>query len=328
MKPGRFVFVLLIAGFVLRSGSLAAADFSEGRMRLSIHENTGRFSLYYLSDVSEQHYEPLFTAQDPRTSFIAININDRIYRLGESSAFRIIADEHQPLLVFESPFLTVQESFSFIKTAGSTETNGVKITIRIENTAALQASIGMRFLLDTSLGEGAVRIPFVTEKQNIVSETIIDRASFEKNWVSRNDQVSLMGSFSGAGDREPDFLHFANWKRLNDVPWEAGYSRGRSFSFPPYSIGDSAVCYYYEPAPLPSGKFFTCSVFLATEDPAGFDLGRAISTTGLDADLALMRELLERLDRYLSGQIQISEEELAAIEQSITRIKARRGFRP
>jgi hypothetical protein len=179
------------------------------------------------------------------------------------------------------------------------------------------------------LGEVPAGIPFVTENQNIISETIIDSAAFGKRWVSRNDQVSLMGSFSGAGDRDPDFLHFANWKRLNDVPWKVGYSQGRSFNFPPYSIGDSAVCYYYEPASLPSGEFFTCSVILAAEDPAGFDYsGGTIPTAGLDADLKLMRELLEHLDRYLSGQIQMSEEELAAIEQTIIRSKARRGFRP
>jgi hypothetical protein len=215
-----------------RAGAL---EIKEGLIRLNIHELSGRFSLYYLTDPGTGRYDPLFTHQDPRTSFLAVNVNGRIYRLGEASAFGIQI-EKQPAfaaIVFESAFLRVRQEFSFIKTPGSPESNGVRILVRIENKDARQVPVGVRLLLDTNLGEGSGKVPFSTDKQQISSETMLSGEDADRWWISGNDRLSLMGSVFAGTARKPDYIHFANWKRLNDLPWKTGYTPGRTFNYPP-----------------------------------------------------------------------------------------------
>ncbi|MDR2160339.1 MAG: hypothetical protein LBP23_09780, partial [Treponema sp.] len=335
------LFLLCIPG----PAGLRAAEFVDGPVKLILHEDTGRFSLYHMNDDTTEKFEPLFTAQDPRTSFTGVILNDRSYRLGESPSFRFrLGDEGMhPSLVFQSSFLRATEEFSFIKTAGSSLTNGIRIRITLENTGPREISLGLRFLLDTSLGERD-GIPFLTDRRSIESETLIGPGDEDGWWITRKGPVSLMGSIAAGVDRGPDQVHFANWKRLNEVPWKTGYSAGRNFNYLPYSIGDAAVCYYYEPRLLARGEVLTYTILLAAEDPRGFtarpdtagapalsppetvplpDAHPPAAGAGRDADIALLRDLINRVDRFVAGEISITEEDLAVMETTIARLKAR-----
>jgi hypothetical protein len=221
-------------------------------------------------------------------------------------------------------------------------------------------------LLDTNLGEGTGRTPFIVNNRSIGAETLINGGS-GRWWVSKNETLSLMGSISapeGPQGKSPDTIHFANWKRLNEAPWKSNYSEGRNFNYPPYSIGDSAVCYYYDPVPLSRDQEISYTIILAAEDPAGFEYRQAADAAGIagaaaaadaaaaamagkmnefesafdsapssgteffadnsrESDLALLRGLMERLDKFLDGEIDLSEEELAVMELTITLLKAR-----
>jgi hypothetical protein len=144
------------------------------------------------------------------------------------------------------------------------------MTIRIENKNEQQLAVGLRFLLDTHLGEKRSSPPFVTNVRSIFSETVIGAGDSDRWWISRNDSLGLMGSIPGEDDPGTAYIHMANWKRFNDVPWKFGYSQGRNFNFLPYSVGDSAVCYYYEPASIARGEERTISIQLAAEEGDGF----------------------------------------------------------
>ncbi|MDR2257960.1 MAG: hypothetical protein LBE14_02295 [Treponema sp.] len=346
MRGSAFFLGFLLIALV---PNLGAADFSDGRIRLTLHEGSGRFTVSYMSDMSKETYEPFFVDQDPRTSFFSVMVNDKIYRMGESSAFRVRTEEASsgPCFVFESAFLMVREEFSFIKTAGSSLSNGIKVTVTLENRGPQQTDLGFRFLIDTNLGEGIHgEPPFLTDTRPIASETAVDGGDSDQWWISRNDRLALMGSISAGVEEKPDIVHFANWKRLNDVPWKTGYSPGRNFNYLPYSIGDSAVCYYYEPRPVSRGEIRMFTILLAAEDKNGFasyfagfqnDLsrflketvpldGEAPSADSRQSDLILLRDLINRIDSYAAGETAITEEELAAMELVISRIKARYGL--
>jgi len=216
-------------------------------------------------------YEPLFISRNPRSSYVSVSVNDKIYRLGRSRAFKtsIIRLDGDPAFVFESDFLRVTKAFTPVRTSGSANANGIKVTITVYNTSEEEIEFALRFLLDTALGEEMGRFPFVTEKQIITGEMIIKGSSGERYWLSSGESVSLMGSIVNPVDSNsiiPDYIHFANWKRLNDVPWNLRYAEGRSFSNFPYSINDSAVCYYYEPVHLGMGGYLAYTIFLTTED--------------------------------------------------------------
>jgi hypothetical protein len=247
--------------------------------------------------------------------------------MGETSAFsfRFENSPNSPAFVFESPLLYMRQEFTFIQTAGSSVSNGVQISFRLKNVQPRQISVGLRLLLDTHLGEGGT--PFYVNNRGISAETLIGGNSGPW-WVSRNETLSLMGTISAPRGKSPDSLHFANWKRLNDASWKTSYSAGRNFNFPPNSTGDSAVCYYYDPVPLSRDQELNYTIILAAEDPAGFERlqspeGAIEPDNSRESDLALLHNLMARLDKFLRGEIQLSEEELAAMELTITLLKAR-----
>jgi len=355
---------VLFIVFLILSLSLFAAETRDGFFRLILNERNGSFSLYFLSDPGAARYEPLFNASLPSASFIAVNVDGQVHRLGESRAFRAGYErlEGNPALVFESSSLKISEIFSPVKTANSPVVNGVKITVSIENKGIQRTSVGLRMLIDTHLGEGRGKVPFFTNSQMITKETLIEGNSGEKFWISRGDTVTLMGSILNPveNSRPPDFVHIANWKRLNDVPWRLRAYEGRSFNYIPYSIGDSAVCYYYEPAVLESGGTFSYTIFLTTEDIAWYDsavvppelqpasetqprieITRAIEAPAInfnaleeaaaaeaaqyyeDADMLFLISLQNLLDQFLAGEINLNEQDLAEIERSINRLRNR-----
>ena len=288
-----------------------------------------------------------------------MNIDNRIYRLGESSAFRFHLEENQssPAFVYESPVLSVRQEFTFIKTSGSSVTNGIQITFTLKNLQSRQVSIGLRMLVDTHLGEGYNRTPFYINDKGITGESLIEGAN-ENYWVSRNDTVSLMGSIAALHGNSPDAVHFANWKRLNEAPWKTEFIKGRNFNYPPYSIRDSAVCYYYDPVLFLPSQEISYTIILAAEDPDGFEKPHMIAeaepqiagaesqidyaevkeeiellpitekngfslNNSREEDLKMLYDLMERLDRFIDMEIEITEEELAAMELTITLLKAR-----
>ncbi|MDR2767554.1 MAG: hypothetical protein LBB82_04425 [Treponema sp.] len=332
------------AFLVFLSGFLFAAEYVDGRIRLVINENTGRFSLYFMTDIAREQYEPFFSSEDPRTSFLVLMANDRVYRMGESSAFRtrLAGTPSNPALTFESSFLTVTEEFTFIRTADSSLTNGVRITVSIANRGEQQVQAGLRFLIDTSLGEASAN-HFSTEQRQISSETRIDSHATDTHWISKNDTLALMGGIQGNNITRPDEVIFGNWKRLNDTPWKYNYVAGRNFNLLPYSIGDSAVCYYFEPAAIQKGGIRLVSMVLASEDENGFlggdntpvDISRLIresaeSEPDLDnmirTDLVSLRDLLKRIDEYIASG-EIPDDELAAIVLVLNKFKAKYGIK-
>jgi hypothetical protein len=285
MRSCRRGFLFLVCFCcVLGISGVGAEEFNDGRIRLVLHERTGRFSLYYLTDIVKEKYEPFFVDQDPRTSSLSVIVNDRTYRLGEASAFRVRIDgsvPSRPAIVFESSFLLITQEFSFIRNSSAALSGGIRMTVRIENKNEQQLAVGLRFLLDTYLGEKRSSPSFITDVRSIFSETVITTGDTDRWWVSRNDTLGLMGSIPGTEGMKNNFIHMANWKRLNDVPWKTGYAQGRNFNLLPYSVGDSAVCYYYEPVPLARGEERTVSIQLAVEDEGGFARYEAASNNQL-----------------------------------------------
>jgi hypothetical protein len=272
-------------------------------------------------------------------------VDERAYKMGDASSFRVRIGENAtaPSLIFESSFLVVIQEFNFIKTAGSPDINGIKIIIRIENRSSRQAVIGARLILDTSLGEGISRPHFITDNRSIGAETMVDKKGSDRWWISRNDRLSLMGSIK---DENPDSLLFVNWKRISEVPWKVGYLAGRNFSLPPYSVDDSAVCYYFEPLPLARGEIRNCSLLLALEDEGGFsspvsnsqpvfshllDETTALLETGDSPDmsrdqaLALLEDLIGQIDSRIQSGV-ITDTEINVIELIIERLKTQYGF--
>ncbi|MCL2806053.1 MAG: hypothetical protein FWD26_08955 [Treponema sp.] len=314
------------------------ANDREGFVRLILNDRTGSFSIYHLAD---QSFKPLFSSRDPRTSFTSVLVDGKTHRLGQSKTFNIKVDNSgaNPALVFQSSSLTVTQVFSPVKTASSPITNGIMITTSVRNTSDKEVSVGLKMLIDTHLGEGRGLNSFTTENRVIKNELLLRGNAGEKYWLSKNSSLSLMGSIINPMPvrdpyaREPDFIHFANWKRLSDAPWKMRYIEGRSFNNFPFSMGDSAVCYFYDPALLQSGHFFNYTILLTTEDALLYsqtdnpvriggwlnyidDVRMADEVEPAPDHIALFR-VQDLLDQFIKGEIVLNENDMAEIERII-----------
>ena len=324
----------------------------DGFVRLILNEKLGSFSLSYVPNAFSSVYEPLFISRNPGSSYMTLSFNGKIHRLGRSKDFKAGIERYEgdPALVFVSPYLTVTQVFSPVKTENSPNANGIMITIMITNTSAADALVGLRFLLDTELGEKKGMQPFVTDNQSISSEMIVNSSSGERFWMSKGEIVSLMGSIANpvdSGAAAPDFIHFANWKRLNEVPWKLNYAEGRSFTNLPYSINDSAVCYFYEPVVISSGSSVSYSIYLTTEDiawyrPPGLEITnvyiisesslRSINIAEIEREalreamqnnehpsVITLKRMKEVLNLFVVGDIVLTEHDIEEIERIIHR---------
>ena len=341
LKPG--VLLLLIA---LVSFPAAAAEYSQGDLQLVLNETTGRFLLYYTGGDKAQ---ALFANEDPRSSFLSVIVNDRTYKMGDSAGFRtrLAGDNSNPSLIFESSFLTVTEEFSFIPIPNSAAPDAVRIQITIENRSDQQLNTGARFLLDTNLGEGSPGYPFTTDLRTINSETLMTGADRDRYWTDQNGKISLTGTFITGSSLDPDSIHISNWKRLNDVTWKASFQAGRNFNFPPYSIGDAAVCYYFEPAVLGRGeKRSMAFTLILNYDPAQdtgmttllppppeiaipapvaiHNVARIEAENSLQQDLTALEKLIAEIEEHIASGT-ASDEDIANIEFALNKIRAKYG---
>jgi len=352
-KSVSFLLLLILTGLV----AAHANEVIDGNIRINFNERTGAFSLFLLNPQT-QRYEPLFNSRDQRASYTSILINGNVYRLGD----RYFQPKFEwqngiAAFVYESALINITMSFTPVTTLNSSASNGVMITYTIHNISNLNNSIGLRILIDTMLGEGWGRIPFITDSFSIRNETLLEIDSGQKYWISRNNNISLMGSFVNPLDNTaavPDFLHFAGWRRLNNSQWRLRESQGRSFS------SDSAVGYYFEPVLLDSGGTLTYTIFLTAEDiewynmihesaPDAFlkpqiaDLEKdfrpveeipnvnianieqaafiVASSNNEHPDILILLRLQEILRQFINGEIDLNEQDLMEIENAINRYR-------
>ncbi len=308
--------------------SAGAFELREGRIKLVINERTARFSLYYLADVAKNQYVPLVYDQEPRTSFPTLSIDGKTHRLGDSAEYRFTVGkgEREAFIEYRSSFCAVRQTFSFIASTGSDMVDGVAIRIEIENVSDRDITVGVRYLLDTWLGEKSGRHFSIGNKEKLATEYGLSGAFVERKFTSPSDSTAALACMlSGEGVTKPDKVQFANWKRLYDGGWAIEISGTRDFNLYPYSVNDSAVALFYEPALLRKGAIRSITMLMGNDTEAGFAIKRtdtktpettepsvpstvtAPAASGTDkvvaakTDIVAIRELIEKIDTALAS---------------------------
>ncbi len=312
-----FLFLMII------SLPIFSLEISEGLIKLILHDDIGRFSIYYLSDYENSTYLPLFFEKDPRTSVLTIVADNKIYRLGETSSFGEVIEEtyNGAQFLWSSNNLIITENFTFISSNKSTLADGVKITITIKNTSNYTIEAGLRYLIDTYLGED-ISLHFKTN--------ISDNVRFE-NTILKNNMVNFLISpetedavtnglqltTSGSGASTPDSIIIANWSRLNDTSWYYETSSSRNFNLMPYSINDSAIALYYDPLPISPSSSREIIILLGNANPYGFNSVNDTSSLGI-ADL-----LEGTTSNYSANNSLAAQTDLSTLENLIKKINNR-----
>ncbi|MBN2875625.1 MAG: hypothetical protein JXM71_11065, partial [Spirochaetales bacterium] len=289
-------------------------------------------------------------AQETRTTYPSLYVDQKTYKLGESSEFRVSVEkaDNGVRVEYRSSFCVVKQTYTFITSKGTTMTDGVQINYDIENVSAKDASIGLRVLLDTWLGEKASS-HFTANRAGALAVETAFAGDFTDAWLrsSAGDEPEKEASASfqvllTAPATRPDSVLAANWKRLNDSPWSFEASSSRNFTLLPYSINDSAVAMYYEPVNVRPGASRSVVVIFgqanddlyATDDSASASTDsqspEAVlpsETAPLDeaTDLVAVRSILEALNAAIESGIEPTREDLEQFESSLQRLEARKG---
>ncbi len=327
-------------------------DVTQGALKLTLYESSGRFSLSVLTDSKKGTYTPFFLDKDPRTSFLAVAVGNKVYKMGESAEFRQATErsESGARFVWTSAMITVYEEFSFITSVGGSQADGVQITLTVKNNSDKTLGVGVRVLFDTYLGEASY-VHFKTDKiAEINRELTLTKEDGARYWLSPSssgpDQPGLMYMLSGNGLTLPDKVVFANWKRLSDAAWGYETSASRNFNLMPYSVNDSAVSMTWDPREIAKGQDLTIVQVMGRYSPEGFAVrgaqpaaaatapAAASSTTTAASgakpviritDLDALNALISRIDQRINSGTPITDDELARLTQALEDLKARAG---
>ncbi|HUX22257.1 MAG TPA: hypothetical protein VMW69_13525 [Spirochaetia bacterium] len=278
----RRLLLLTALFFATVSTALFGLEITNGKLRLVLTEDTNRFSIYY--NTSGSNWTPLFYAQDPRTTILGVLAGNDFYRMGDSSRFKasVTKTSNGGEISWTSQTLTVSQDFAFKTSIGASGADGLLVTVRVTNNTAGPMSVGVRYLIDTYLGEEN-RIEFMTPGEASMSnETEFSGQQVPAYWISPGDRklsVALEEVMRGSGVTTPDRVVFANWKRLNDAGWDFTSDPNRNFNLLPYSINDSAVAVYYDAKSVAAGASRTITLLLGQYSAAGWGSVVPVSST-------------------------------------------------
>lgn len=324
----------LLAAIVCFATAVTALDLRSGLVRITTDDLTLRPMLYRLTDIAgKSKYEPLWHADDPRTSFIVIDIDGRIYRMGSSQEYQTsqkkIANGIE--IEYRSIINRVTQRIEFASFAGSRVANGFSVEIEVENYTSRDIKIMLKEVVDTWLGEKSGNHIALASNPKVIDEMYLTPDSKEPYIVSPGEYASVALLFDS--EPRPDAVVIANWKRLSDSKFAYDSSLMRGFTLSPYSINDSALGLYWNERIVPakgvikvSSRWLTGGpeneflAWLAENYPpkaeqqtteAQQNSAEQMSLPALDVEA--IRSLLARIDNAIQNVDALSDEDLRQI---------------
>ncbi len=351
-------FMAAVGMFLSAAGFISALEVSKGMIKLEIHEDLGRYSLYYLSDVEKGRYMALFDDEDPRTSKVSLYQNDSMVDLGSLTGYDKTVREtaEGAMIQWESRGRLIVQEFDFTKSEGSSVANGVRMTLTVTNRSESPVDLGIRVLWDTVLGEKDVhfRIREGGMVQEITKESRFEDPQGGDRWISQpsEGEIGLSVLLNGGDITPPEKVYFANWKRLSEASWNYSYQRNRNFNMLPYFFNDSAVAHYYPRERISQGDKYAIQVLMGASD--GEDSWQAVpggetadntrlndlyekSQSGevsedlreaINEDILSLQDLVKQIDYYINHPDEISREDLRALRGIYSEIQKKKENYP
>jgi len=250
--------IILIIIFI--SSELLFPDFidlTNRYVRVSVDQSTARFILNTLEGNPNNPYDDnvvLLFRKIPPTTLTYIYINGEVFTFGSENGYyvkRPILEEDRISCIWSVKGVKIEQDLSIIKgpSTGIEDTLFIKYIIRNESGGKL--SIGLKIILDVTIGENdpnTVGIPGIGSYKN---ETQLYRDNIPDFWYIFDNydkpKIKCEGILSGFGNIKPDRLIFSTWSRLVDNPWDMTIDSSREFKDPGSTSYDLAVALQYDP---------------------------------------------------------------------------------
>ncbi|NEW04714.1 hypothetical protein GK047_01600 [Paenibacillus sp. SYP-B3998] len=209
----------------------------------------------------------LFQNKSPDTSFTTFRINDEDYIFGEGYGFSLARKaslQGQPeirgkgiVTTWDIDGVEIKQKLELVVDKSNPNFGNVFIQYTVNNKTSASVQVGSRILLDVMTGtnDGAgIKIgnQFIdTEKQFKGSEV-------PKIWRASDNEfapnVISYGLTSGWGNKTPDAMTIGHWQGLSKSAWDYQVKPELNFTIESeYGKKDTAVAFYWNPTPLPSG---------------------------------------------------------------------------
>ena len=313
-----FLLALVVTATVV-AGPVAALEVERGDIRLVLHEESSRFSLYLQR---EGGWQPLFVAEDPRTSALDVLEGNRVLRIGDAGTFaqRVEETANGARFVWTSPTLEIAQEFALTRGVRSESFDAVEVRVSITNRGEEPARVGARMLLDTYLGERSNTHFSTPGVDQINREARLEPGPVNAYVASVASEDSPWGfqlMLTGQTITEPEAAILANWKRLSDSSWDYEVNRTRNFNRLPYSINDSALLLVYPVEQLRSGGSYSVVAQMGNLSPQGYLSPRtAAETTGANPLLERLADIVDRLNTLISSE-DIDPAEVAKLQAEL-----------
>ncbi len=343
-----------LASFVLAFSVIASAAMAEtleltsGSLRLTLNSKTGSFLLHQLSQTGKNRYEPLLEDRNQgTTSWFSVSFNGAVFKLARRPGrdVRLEPTETGARFVFTpNDSLQITQSFSFVSES-SRGSEAVLVETTIENTSGKTASVALKALFDTMLGEGEGIHFFTNARNRISTETrLVGGRDSDSVIVSARKDLSFMVLLDSAHVTRPDSVIIANWERLDTLKWNPDVVEGRSFNTV-YSIQDSALLVTWPAVDVqPNAAYSVRTIIGPYAERDGFTSKNAPARASSDASRPIepvvdvskltegerqkrIRLLLERIAVVEKNPDAASDEELASLNRQLDVLLAVPGAR-
>jgi len=285
---------------------------------------------------------------DPRTSFIAVNVDGRIYRMGSTQEYQTTQRRIQNGVEIEYRSVTnrVTQRIILAALAGSRVANGFIIQLEVENYTSRDMKIMLKQVCDTWLGEASGNHIALASNPKVSDEMLLNHDANELYIVSPGENASIALLFDAAP--RPDSVVIANWKRLSDSLFFYDSELMRGFTLSPYSTNDSALGLYWNQQVVPAkatmkveSRWLSGSPgeeflqWLARNYPPQ-DTDEQVTTfldavppaeaSNLLADIEAVRALISRIDSAIANVDSVSDIELESILSDLATLENMAGI--
>jgi len=299
--------------------ALPAADWVELKndfIRVKVEQESGRYILQTVMgnpDNPRDDRKYLSYNDSPPTSFttIAFDGGKKVYKFGSSSGKLIkkpTVENGTLVTIWSIKDCWITQTLNFTNSPTTRRADSVKIAYKVVNRSDKVQKIGIRILIDTSLGEADGTPYFLPGIGTVDDEKEFVGANIPAYWYSfdnlKRPRVRSMGTTKGKQVTTPDRLVFASWKKLDSNPWKYEVNEGSSFRRSLLGARDSAVALYFNTKECSPGREMEASTLYGMFGTARYSgkvvdlvLGGSSQTTSGEAfTISLNIRNISRLD--------------------------------
>ena len=274
------VLLLIFCAFMLMfsPGHLRADDRISSSAAHSVEAGNAALRIDYEAGAGiprvffETSGVPLWSPEAQKTSALFVRVDNRVTRLSDERAVSVYEADGALETTWRSGRISAT-----LRTEVLNADNGIytgRLQLSLENEGHSSRTVGVRYLIDTWLGEASdVHFQVLTADD---AEAGLDETGFgpveTERAVPRRHSILESSGDEGAlqllldKGTMPERIAVANRSRLSDAAWSYNPSRRRGFDFPPYSRGDSAVHITFAREDLEPGERRVVELYFSAPD--------------------------------------------------------------